>query len=67
MAILREQQNLKGGATFAQIYACTGLIMAHLSTLYRTAWMGWGYVIDPEFALMDKYPFVTTLIAPAQT
>ncbi|ETN74722.1 hypothetical protein NECAME_12769 [Necator americanus] len=44
-----------------------GLMMAHLSNIYRTAWMGWGYVTNPEFALADKYPFVTALIAPSST
>ncbi|EYC08321.1 hypothetical protein Y032_0066g3699 [Ancylostoma ceylanicum] len=44
-----------------------GVIMAHLSNIYQAAWMGWGYVISPELALADKYPFVTTLIAPSQT
>ncbi|VDM84919.1 unnamed protein product [Strongylus vulgaris] len=44
-----------------------GLIMAHLSNVYKKAWLGWGYVNDPEFSLGDKYPFISTLAASANT
>ncbi|VDL75678.1 unnamed protein product [Nippostrongylus brasiliensis] len=42
-------------------------MMAHLSNVYQTPWMGWGFVIDPQFALSDKFPFVTTLTPTSQT
>ncbi|VDK63176.1 unnamed protein product [Cylicostephanus goldi] len=41
--------------------------MAHLSNVYRKAWLGWGYVNNPEFSLADKYPLISTLAASAAT
>ncbi|VDM80129.1 unnamed protein product [Strongylus vulgaris] len=38
------------------------IMMAHLSNIYQTAWMGWGYVFSPEFTLSNKYPYGTTLV-----
>ncbi|VDP48463.1 unnamed protein product [Heligmosomoides polygyrus] len=42
-------------------------MMAHLSTTYKVPWVGWGFVTASEFALIDKFPFATTIIATSRT
>ncbi|KIH54908.1 hypothetical protein ANCDUO_14943 [Ancylostoma duodenale] len=42
-------------------------MMAHLSTIYSIPWIGWGFVTSADFALVAKYPYATTIIAPSRT
>uniref|UniRef100_A0A1I7WI26 ANF_receptor domain-containing protein n=1 Tax=Heterorhabditis bacteriophora TaxID=37862 RepID=A0A1I7WI26_HETBA len=45
----------------------TAIIMAHLSTIYQTTILGWGFLTSFEFSLAEKYPFITTIISDSQT
>ncbi|XGW27244.1 hypothetical protein V3C99_007671 [Haemonchus contortus] len=44
-----------------------GLIMAHLSNVFRVPWMAWGLASDRRYGEESKFPYVTTLTQPPQS
>ncbi|VDL67722.1 unnamed protein product [Nippostrongylus brasiliensis] len=42
-------------------------MMAHLSTVFKVPWVGWGYVMSADLASSTEFPYATTIMATART